>query len=210
MRVVGIVGDARERGIANTPGPIAYVCDEALAQFPWFLVRTLGDPLPSARAARLKLRELAPIESVYDISTLDERIRMAQSQDRLRTLLLALFAAAALSLALLGIYGTLSYIVRLRRREVGLRVALGAVSSNVVSHFLARTLKVVVAGCVLGLVVSASFANVLSNMLYGISPTDPITYSGVVLIVVGLATIAALIPALRAARVEPMQVLRED
>jgi putative ABC transport system permease protein len=210
VRITGIVGDARERGIDRAPGPTVYTCDSALTPFGWFLVRTAGEPLAVAGAVRTKINELEPLDAVYDVAPLEERIDGAYAQNRLRMVLLTLFAGAALSLACLGLYGTLSYVVSLRRREIGLRVALGALSSNIVSQFLLKALRVVGIACAAGLVLSFAFTRVLSGMLYGVSPSDPITLSAVIVIVTAVAALAALFPALRASRVDPMQVLREE
>ena len=122
----------------------------------------------------------------------------------------ALFAGTALALTCLGVYGTLSYVVSLRRREVGLRVALGAVWRDIVAQFLARALRVVGVACAAGLALSFVFARVLSGMLYGVSPSDPVTLTIVVAIVLAVALVAALLPAVRASRIDPMQALREE
>jgi ABC-type antimicrobial peptide transport system permease subunit len=116
----------------------------------------------------------------------------------------------ALALACLGVYGTLSYIVNLRRREVGLRVALGARHGNIVKQFLSKALRIVAIACVVGLALSFAFSRALSGMLYGVSPQDPVTLAAVIFVVVGAAALAALLPAARAARTDPMQALRED
>ena len=107
-------------------------------------------------------------------------------------------------------YGTLNYVVSVRRREVGLRVALGAVSRNIVSEFLLKALRVVGIACVVGLVLSLAFGRALQGMLYEVSPSDPVTLAGVLLIVVAVATFAAFLPALRASRIDPMKALREE
>ena len=125
------------------------------------------------------------------------------AQDRLRTALLALFAGAALALVCLGIYGTLSYVVSLRRREVGLRVALGALSGTIVAQFVTQALRVVGVACAVGLVLSIGFARALSGLLYGVSPFDPLTLAGVLVLVVGVAALAAFLPSLRASRDRP-------
>jgi ABC-type antimicrobial peptide transport system permease subunit len=163
-----------------------------------------------ARTVRSKLAELEPLRSVYEMAPLEQRIGDAYAQNRLRTTLLTLFAVTALSLACLGVYATLSYVVSLRRREVGLRVALGALSSNIVSQFLLKALRVVGLACVVGLGLSFASTRLLSGMLYGVSPTDPATLSAVVAIVAAVAAFAALLPAMRASRIAPMQALRED
>jgi ABC-type antimicrobial peptide transport system permease subunit len=104
----------------------------------------------------------------------------------------------------------LSYVVSLRRREVGLRVALGAREKNIVAQFVAKALRVVAIACVVGLALSFVSARLLSGMLFGVSPFDPLTLAGVTGLVTVVAVLAALLPAVRAARVDPMQVLREE
>ena len=119
-------------------------------------------------------------------------------------------AATAISLACVGLYGTLSYSVALRQREIGLRLALGALRGRIVKQFVWQGLGVCALGCAAGLALAAAFARVLSGMLYGISSTDPATLSGVVAMVLVVAAAASLLPAVRAARVEPMRVLRNE
>jgi len=210
MRIVGVVGDAREAGLASEPIPSVYRCSFTGDAMPWFLVRAAGPPAALAGSVRAKLRELEPTRTVYDIAPLEDHIGDAHAQRRLRTLLLTAFAGTALALTCLGIYGTLSYVVSLRRREVGLRVALGALSRNIVAQFLTRALRVVSIACAVGLALSFAFTRALSGMLYGVTPSDPITLSAVVSVVVGAAALAAILPAARAARIDPMQALREE
>jgi putative ABC transport system permease protein len=209
-RIVGIVGDARERGLDRDPGPTVYTCFSAPNPTPYFLVRTHTEPAAHAQAVRLKMKELEPARAVYDIAPLEERIGDAFTQNRLRTVLLVLFALTALSLACVGLYGTLSYVVNLRRREVGLRLALGAARSDIVRQFLGQALRVAGVACVCGLVLSIAFTRALSGMLYGVSPSDPLTLSSVIAIVLVVSALAALAPATRAALVEPMRTLREE
>lgn len=209
-RIAGIVGDARELGIDRDPAPTVYACSSSPSPFPAYLLRTSGEPLAIAGAVRRKLHELEPLRSVYEMAPLEERIEGAFAENRLRMVLLVLFAGTALSLACLGVYGTLSYAVGLRRREVGLRMALGAVQSNIVLLFLLKALWVVGFACAVGLALSFAFTRLLSGMLYGVSPSDPITLFGAVAMVMAIAALAALLPAQRAARADPMQVLREE
>jgi predicted permease len=209
-RIVGVVADARERGVAQNPVPTVYGCFSAATPMPWFVVRTSGDPLALVPAIRRTINQLEPLRSVYDIAALDERIGDTHAQNRLRTLALVLFAASALSLSCLGIYGTLSYIVSLRRREVGLRLALGAGRSGIVRQFVAQGLRISAVACLCGLALSIAFTTLLSGMLYGVTRFDPATLSSVVLVVLTMATIASLVPASRAAFVQPMRALHEE
>src|SRR5262245_19063619 len=209
-RIVGVVADVREHGVDQSPVPTVYGCFSAATPMPWFVVRTSGDPMAAVPAIRRTINQLEPLRSVYDIATLDDRIGNTHAQNRLRTLALVLFATTALSLSCLGVYGTLSYIVSLRRREVGLRLALGAARSSVVRQFVAQGVRISAMACACGLALSIAFTTLLSGMLYGVTRFDPTTLSGVVLVVLTVATIASLVPASRAAFVQPMRALREE
>ncbi|HEX5109827.1 MAG TPA: ADOP family duplicated permease [Vicinamibacterales bacterium] len=209
-RITGIVGDARELGPDREPIPTVYSCFSAPNPVPWFLVRTTGDPLAAAAAIRVRLKQLEPFRPVYDIAPLERRIADAYAQGYMRTVLLTLFAVTALALVSAGVYGTLSYAVSLRRREVALHLALGALRHAVVQRLIGDALRVVGVGCACGLLLALLFARSLSAMLYGVSPSDPATLTGVIALVVVIAATAALIPAARAAFVQPMRVLRED
>jgi putative ABC transport system permease protein len=209
-RIVGVVGDAREQGIDQAPVPIVYSCLSAPSPTPFFLVRTSADPLALVGAVRARMKELEPQRSVYDIGMLDERIDGAYALRRLLTLLLVAFSLSALSLASVGLYGTLSYAVGLRRREVGLRMALGALRADIVRQFLGQGLRVVGLACAGGVVLALALRRVVAGLLYGVSATDAATLLGVVAMVAVVAALASLAPALRAARLDPMRVLRES
>jgi hypothetical protein len=210
-RIAGVVGDAREYGLARPANPTVYPCRTAYVNpATSFLLRTRGDPASLVASVRAKVKELEPARAVYDVAPLAERLGNELSQDRLRTTALASFAAVALLLATLGVYGTLSYVVSLRRREVGLRVALGAQQRQIVAEFLTKALGVVAVACVAGVALSFALSEFLAGMLYGVSRADPLAFGAVIALVAGVGTVAALVPALRAARVDPMNVLREE
>jgi len=209
-RIVGVVADARERGADHSPVPTVYSCFSAATPFPWFIVRTKGEPTALAADIRRTINRLEPLRSIYDFAALDDRIGNAYAQNRLRTLVLVLFACTALSLASLGVYGTLSYIVSLRRREIGLRLALGAARAGIVRQFLAQGLRIAAVACLCGLALSIAFTRLLSGMLYGVTRFDPATLSSVVSVVLTVATLASLLPAARAAFMQPMRALREE
>jgi putative ABC transport system permease protein len=209
--VRGIVGDAREEGMNRVPVPTVYWCFGAPGgPDPFYLVRTHAEPMAIAGTLRQKIHEIEPARSVFDITPLVEHIDEAFGENRLRTVLLTFFAITAVSLACVGLYGTLSYSVSVRRREVGLRLALGALRGQIVTKFLLQGLGATFLGCVAGGVLAVAFARVLSEMLYGVSPSDVPTLVAVLLLVLIVAAVASLVPAIRAARMEPMQVLREE
>jgi len=206
----GMVGDAREEGLNREPGPVVYFCVSAPNPDPNYLVRTLTEPMAMAETIRKKIHELEPLRSTFDFAPLTEHFYDSFAENRLRMVLLGFFAATAILLACVGLYGTLSYSVAVRRREVGLRLALGAMRGQMVKKFVLEGLGVTLIGCVAGVGLAAAFARVMSGMLYGVSPTDVPTLSAVVLIVLVVAAAASLVPAMRAAWVEPMEVLRNE
>jgi putative ABC transport system permease protein len=206
----GIVADAREEGLGHEPAPMVYWCLNAPVPSPAFLVRTQGEPMALAEVVRKEIHDIEPNRSVYEVMPLEEHLRDTQAENRLRTTLLSFFALTAVALACMGLYGTLSYIVSARRREVGLRLAVGALRGQVVTQFLFEGLRASVLGCLAGLGLAAAFSHVLSSMLYGVTPSDTTTFAGVALLVLVTGALSCLLPAARAARVEPMQVLRDE
>ncbi len=206
----GIVGDAREQGLGSAPIPSVYWCISAPNPSPWFLIRTQSDPALMAETIRRRIHTIDPARSVYDVSPLTQHLSNTFAEDRLRTLLLTLFALTAIALACIGLYGTLSYFVTVRKREIGLRLALGAVDSQIVARFLFQAIAVTILGCAVGLGLALLSTRALSGMLYGVSASDPRTFVIIPLLVVMVATAASVVPACRAARVDPMQVLRDE
>jgi ABC-type antimicrobial peptide transport system permease subunit len=166
--------------------------------------------LALAQSVRVAVKNVAPLRSVHDVAPLEQRIDGAFAETHLRTWLVALFAATALALAGVGLYGTVSYAVGLRRREIGLRLALGARRGVIVRQFLAQALRLVSVACVAGAGLAAASRNLLSGMLYGVAPSDPMTLLTVLAAVFAVTGLAVLIPTVRAALVEPMQVLRDE
>jgi cell division protein FtsX len=209
-RIAGVVGNAREYGLEREAGPTVYSCFSAGTPFPVFLVRTSAEPASLGAAVRRRVLELEPVRSVYDIVALGQQMAGVYAEHRLRMTLLLTFAVSALLLSCLGIYGTLSYITRLQRREIGLRLALGAARGGILRLFVFKGLRVAAIASAVGLVLSFGLTRALSGMLFGVTPSDPATLSGVVAIVLAVATLAAFIPAARAALAPPMRTLREE
>jgi putative ABC transport system permease protein len=206
----GVVGDAREMGIDREAAPTVYWCGSFLQPGTHFLARVRGNPRASGETIRRAMRELEPNRSVYAVVALEDSISDAYGENRLRTVLLASFAAAAILLACVGLYGMISYTVNVRRREIGLRLALGAMRTQVAAQFVRSGMAVAGVGCAVGLALSVAFTRLLAGMLYGVSATDPATLGAVTLGVLGISAAASLVPAVRAARLEPMAVLRDE
>src|SRR5258708_4105069 len=165
--VRGIVGDAREEGMNRPPSPTVYWCFGAPGgPDPFYLVRTHAEPLAMAKTLREKIHEIEPARSVFDITSLSGRIDDAFAENRLRTVLLALFAVTAVSLACVGLYGTLSYSVSARRREVGLRLALGAVRGQILKQFLLEGMGVSLLGCIAGWGLAAGVGGGVFRVLF--------------------------------------------
>jgi putative ABC transport system permease protein len=206
--IVGIVADARE-AVVDGAQPYMYV---PMLQQTWpfmnYAVRTTVDPQTLVGAIREAAAEIAKDEAVFAFQTMDERFDEAVARDRFTMLLLAVFAAVALILAAIGIYGMLSYSVVRRTHEIGVRMALGAQRENVLRLVLKQGLTVTTLGLVLGLVVSLSGSRILSSMLYEIGAADPGTFLAVSVLLAAVALLACYLPARRATKVDPMVALR--
>ncbi len=205
-----VVADARDQGLDHAPVPTAYWCTSSPTPDPHYLVRVHGDAASMASTLRLKIHEVEPNRSVFAVQPLTEHLSNAFAENRMSAILLGFFAVTAVSLACIGLYGTLSYFVALRRREVGLRLALGALRSQIISRFVLQGLGVTLAGCAVGALLADGFGRFLSGMLYGVTPSDTTTMIAVLGIVLVVAALASLAPSIRAARLDPMRVLREE
>jgi putative ABC transport system permease protein len=209
-RIVGVVGNAREGGIDREPPPTVYSCFSAPGPTPHFLVRATGDPVLLADVVRWQVKELEPLRSVYDVAPLETRIDESFAQNRVRTLLLVFFGLTAIAIAAVGLYGTLSYSIAQRRREIGLRLAIGATRRAVVQNLVGQGVRVVAIASVVGLILAFAVAQAFAGMLYGVSRFDPLSLIAVTAAVVSVTGLALLIPALRAAWLEPMHALRDQ
>ncbi len=207
--IVGVVGDVQRDGIGPPSRPEMYV---PFVQDPWWAsyiaVRTAGDPGRLASVVRREIRALDPTLPVADIQPMTQIVEQSVAQPRLRTTLLALFGATALLLAILGIYGVISYNVGRRTREVGIRVALGAQRADVLRLILRQGLGLTAAGLAAGLAGAVILTRHLASLLFGIRPIDPPTYLAVAIVLLAAGLLACWIPARRATRVDPVLALR--
>jgi putative ABC transport system permease protein len=209
MRVVGVVGDMRNDNPAVPPGPELYM---AYRQHPFaandlhIVVRAQGDVSTAARKTIARIDPGIPVK----VSTLEQFHSEALALPRFRTLLLMVFAGVAAALATAGVYGVMSYVAAQRQAEMGVRIALGATGSDVVSMLVGSAAKLAAIGVICGLAIALVAGRLIESMLYGIRLRDPLAIGGAVLLLSGTALLAALIPALRASRVDPALALREE
>jgi putative ABC transport system permease protein len=172
-------------------------------------VRTPGPPLALVGAVRAALAEAAPGTPAFEVRTMEDRIEGVTAFQRFGATLLGLFAAVALVLAALGVYGVVSFGAAQRTRELGVRVALGATRRDLVRLVARGGLAIAAAGTLLGLAGALAATRVLRSLLYGVAPSDPATYVGIVLVLGAAVLAASWLPARRASRVAPAAVLRD-
>jgi putative ABC transport system permease protein len=172
------------------------------------VIRTHDDPAAIMGPVRRAVAQLDPNEIVYAVETMNGVIERSFAARRLSMILLALFAALALMLSCIGIYGVISYLVGERTREIGVRMALGAQRSDVLRLVLGQGAKMALLGVVFGIALAAGLTRLMSAQLYGVSPRDPLTFAGVALVLMLVALAACYIPARRAASVDPTEALR--
>jgi putative ABC transport system permease protein len=211
IEVVGVVGHTKHEGLdaenrlqlylpyAQQPRPLLAVA-----------VRTAGEPAGYVNQMRRAVQAIDPDQPISAVRTMDELIAQSVGQRRLSMLLLSLFSGIALLLASLGIYGLMSYSVAQRSRELGVRIALGADRADVLRLVLRQGMSLALTGIAIGVGVAFALTRLVSSQLYDVRATDPATFAGMA-VLLGLTALAAnLIPALRATRVDPAVVLREE
>ncbi|MCP4659686.1 MAG: ABC transporter permease [bacterium] len=209
--IVGIVGDVRWAELDTEAGPETYVATlQRPDRFATLVVRAESDPFALAAPVRSVVQAVDPDLPVYNLRTVDELVALSLGQPRFATALLALFAAVALALAILGIYGVVSYSVSQRFREVGIRMALGASGSEVLRMVVGQGMVPVVAGVGAGVVGALGLTRFLASQIYGVSTMDPLIFAGVAAVLLLVALTASFLPARRATGVEPMLVLRHE
>lgn len=211
--VVGVVGSVREFGILSAPRPAlywAYPVPNAPNDMVFIVRGDRDDPLTLLPAVRQVIRGLDPNLPIYGTRTLDDAEMAWTGNRRFATALFTAFGILALALSALGIFGVLAFAVEQRRREMGIRMALGSTRRGVVTLVVAQGLRLVAIGLGIGILGAIFASRLLANLLYQVEPADPVTLGVVALVALGTAVAASGLPALGAARVEPMVVLREE
>ena len=209
--VIGVVGDVRERGLASEPGPMMYAC--GLMPYwpdPRYLVRIEDPRRVTIAAIREAVRDIEPGRAVYAARPLVEFLADSIARPRLLAILLSLFAWTTLLLAAIGLYGVLSQIVASRRREIGVRIALGAQPARIVASVAAHAVIVSAGGIGAGVATAAAFAQLMASVVFDIAPRDPLTFAAAPAVLAIVAAMASIVPARRAATIDPMVALRDS
>jgi putative ABC transport system permease protein len=219
--IVGVVGDVRMSQTQTQPGPVVYLPHGQQSQrwlgpswnyrsAMFYILRTSGNPTGIAGAVRSAVAEIDPSKPVGNLQTVEQNLRDQVSGQRVYMLLLTVFGAIAAVLAAVGIYGVMAYAVTQRTREIGIRMALGATSSSVMTLVVKQALILVFSGLILGIAGAFGLTRFLANQLYGVTATDPATFVEVSLGLVLVAVLASLIPTRRAVSVDPTVALRHE
>jgi predicted permease len=211
FRVVGVVEDIRDSDLRSAPFPCMYFPAAAMLRpLMDIAVRTVGEPNRVIASVRQKLHDIDPDLPMANVKTMDEWLAVNAAQPRLNTALFEVFAALGVIIAAIGIYGVVSYTVRGRTREIGIRMALGAKPGQVASRIVREGMTVAAAGVFVGIAGALALSRAVESLLYGTRPRDPVTFAAAASILLGVACAASLIPALRASRIDPVTALRHE
>ena len=209
--IVGVVGDVRDEALSRKPGPIMYV---PFSQAPLWggevVVRTSMSLSSVATAIREAAHSIDKDLPVTNVESFPDALGQSISRERFRTLLLGSFSAMALLIAAVGIFGVISNSASQRRHEIGIRMAVGAQRRDILRLILGHGAKLALWGLCLGAVFALLLTRLMTSLLYNVSPTDPLTFGGVAIILLAVAVVACYIPARRAMRVDPIVALRYD
>jgi predicted permease len=221
--IVGVVGHVKQWSLdtddkqslrAELYFPFMQLPDAAMQPSSWsgtgVLVRYEGEAQSVAKAIRSGLQSMSSDHVMYSVQTMEEVISDTLVERRISMIVLGSFAALALGLASMGIYGVISYLVGQRTREIGIRIALGAKRGDVLRMVLDEAMKMTVIGVAIGLLASVGLTRLMANLLFGVSATDPLTFAGVAIVLTLVALAACYVPARRAMRVDPIVALRYE
>jgi putative ABC transport system permease protein len=209
--VVGIVADVRTSGLSEELEPEAYFAHAQIPQAGMFVaVRTIGEPLDIARAVREEVGALDRAVPIIELRSMQHVIAESVVRERMLARFVGMFSAVALTLAAVGVFGLVSFAVTERTREIGVRIALGASRGNAVGHILRHISRLVLTGLAIGVVSALALTRMLESELFDVSPTDPAAFTAVTIILGATALLASVIPAWRAATVDPLVALRTD
>jgi len=209
--IVGIVADVRHNGLQKDPVPEVYL---PFVQRPvrsmTVVLRTRSDPLAVARDARHVVTAIDPDQPIANVNSVADLVSASIAQPRFNVLLLSAFAAVAVILAVVGVYGVMSYSVALRTREIGVRIALGGQARDIARLIVRQGMRVALTGLAIGLVGALALGRVMSGLLFGVTATDPVTFAAAGVVLAAVALPACYLPARRAMRIDPVDALRNE
>jgi len=211
--IVGVVGDTRTAGLEIEPAPEIFVSHASAIGYPnsmTYFVRTTTDPLRLLPAVKEKIREANKDQAFSGTASIDQLVERSLSRRRFNLLLLASFAVLALILAGMGLYGLISFMTSQRTHEIGIRMAFGADSRDVLKLIIGEGMTLTLAGVAIGLLASLALTRLMESLLFGISATDPVTFVVIAFVLGGVPFLACYIPARRATKVDPMVSLRHE
>jgi predicted lysophospholipase L1 biosynthesis ABC-type transport system permease subunit len=217
ITIVGVARDVRSFGLAE-PVPLELfllhdqmpVATGGTERAMYVVLKTASDPLSLTGPARQVVRDADPLLAIIGMRSMTEMVSLSVARPRFTMLLLGLFGAVALVLAAIGIYGIISYAVKRRTREIGIRMALGARPADVQRLVVGQGMRMAAIGLALGVVAALAATRLMSRLLYGVSATDPVTFAVIALLLVGIAFVASWVPARRALAMDPTTSLRSD
>jgi len=210
--IIGVAGDVRSFGLDVEPGPMVY--GSAMVFSGWnpmsLVIRSSGNPDSHLADVRSVVRQIDPQVPLYDVTVLTDALSASLGARRFNMYLLGTFAAIALTLAAVGLFGVLAYLVSQRTRDIGIRLALGAGPSDVFRLIVGQGMLLAFGGAALGVGVALAAARVIKSLLFSIEPRDPLTFAAVPLLLLAVALVACYLPARRALRVDPLVALRAE
>jgi putative ABC transport system permease protein len=219
LTVVGVVADVKNESLTEAPRQEVYVPlrqreaaidGMGFARQMALAVRTTGEPLELAKTIRQEVGGIDPSVPVASVRTMEQILATVTVQPRFNMILLGIFAAVALAMASVGIYGVLSYAVTQRTHEIGIRLALGARQRDVLKMVVGQGMGLALTGMVIGVAASLALTRLMAGLLYGVSATDPVTFAAIAFLLAGVALLACYLPARRASKVDPMIALRYE
>jgi predicted permease len=209
--IVGVAADIHHEGLTSAPAPTVFLLH---AQAPGYItslvVRTAGAPGIDASAIRRAIQEVDPTQAVSGVKSMQRYLEDSLARPRLYAALVTSFAVLAVTLAVIGVYGLLAYVVRQRTHEIGIRMALGAAREHIFRVVLRQGVILVLSGLAIGLVAAVGLRGLVSALLFGVTAGDPAAYGGAAVLLLAAACTAAALPARRAARVDPVVALRDE
>jgi len=211
MTIIGVVGNTHHDGPgASVESEIYVPYLQAVGDYSQLAVRTTGDPTSLTGAIRREVAAIDPEQPLYNVTTLERTLSNSVAPRRFNMLLLGIFAAIALTLATVGIYGVMAFSVTQRTHEIGIRMALGAERRDVLGLVVRQGLRLTLTGVIFGVAGTWLLTRFLTGFLYGVRPTDPATFLLVSLVLIAASTLASYVPARRATKVDPMAALRYE